>query len=109
MHVCMFYLCNHYSFNEPHCYQLFIFLFVFPVVFAYHVHSELCTATVEAELGSTLIDAFVLSSIHTIIPFPMFSQKDYLLKYEHELQEKDCQQTILVHRDKASFECEWFY
>ena len=46
------YLCNHYSFNEPHCYPTInIFLIVFPVVFAYRVHSgqeELCTATVEA-------------------------------------------------------------
>ena len=107
------YLCNHYSFNEPHCYPTInIFLFVFLVVFAYRVHSgqeELCTATVEAELGSKLLDAFLFSSIHAIIRFPRFSQEGYLLKYEHELREKDCEQPILVHRHNANFECEWFY
>ena len=89
------------------------FLICIPVVFVYRVHSpSTITVEVEAELGSKLIDVFYASAIHRVIlsnPWFLFSQNGHLLKHEHNLQEKDCEQPIQVHRDNASFECEWFY
>ena len=87
------------------------FLICIPVEFVYRMHSGLSTTSVEAELGTKLIDVFSKCRIVGVILIsePFFSQNGHLLKPGHTLEAKNYEDPIVVHRDNASFECEWFY